>query len=134
MQDIVFYDAGCGFCHRAVRFLLARDRTGGLFRYAPLGGETFRARVSQAARAAAPDSLAVLTSAGRLLFRSQATAHLLRRLGGAWRVPGALLAWLPRPLADAAYDGFARLRHRFAPRPAAACPAPSPHLRARFDG
>lgn len=131
---MVFYDAGCGVCHRAVRFLLARDRAGHLFRFAPLGGETFRARLPQAARAAAPDSLAVLTPSGRLLFRSQATAHLLRRLGGAWRAPGALLAWLPRPLADAAYDCFARLRRHLAARPAATCPALSPGLRARFHG
>jgi len=134
VHDIVFYDSGCGACHRAVRFLLARDRAGALFRYAPLGGETFRARVPQAARAAAPDSLAVLTASGRLLFRSEATAHLLRRLGGAWRGIGALLAWWPRPLADAAYNAFARLRHRVAARPAATCPTPSPRLRARFDG
>ncbi|HZH02738.1 MAG TPA: DCC1-like thiol-disulfide oxidoreductase family protein [Myxococcaceae bacterium] len=36
-SDILFYDGGCGLCHRAVRFVLARDPAG-RFRFAPLGG------------------------------------------------------------------------------------------------
>ena len=39
--DILFYDGSCGLCHRAVRFILAEDRSGTAFRFAPLGGETF---------------------------------------------------------------------------------------------
>ena len=40
-HELVFYDGRCGLCHHSVRFLLARDRDGALFRYAPLFGETF---------------------------------------------------------------------------------------------
>jgi predicted DCC family thiol-disulfide oxidoreductase YuxK len=77
--------------------------------------------------------LVVLTYDGRLLARSDATAHVLGRLGGAWPVLGALLAAVPRALRDAAYDAVARSRHRLFERPGAACPVVSPQLRARFD-
>ena len=39
----IFYDGDCGLCHRAVRVVLAADPEGRAFRFAPLGGETFRA-------------------------------------------------------------------------------------------
>jgi predicted DCC family thiol-disulfide oxidoreductase YuxK len=131
--ETVFYDGGCGLCHRSVRWILDRDPEGRAFRFAPLEGETFRARVEEARRVGLPDSLVVLTRDGRLLARSDATAHVLGRLGAAWPVVGALLAAVPRPLRDAAYDAVARRRHRLFERPGAACPVASPQLRARFD-
>jgi predicted DCC family thiol-disulfide oxidoreductase YuxK len=129
--DHVFYDGDCGFCHGSVRFLAARDRSGRL-RYAPLGGPTFLALVPEGERAGLPDSLVVRTADGRVLVRSEAALHCLRRLGAGWSALAALLGALPRPLLDRAYAAFARSRHRFA-RPGDACPVPSGALRARFD-
>src|SRR5262249_21391567 len=40
--DTIFFDGRCGFCARAVRFVLAEDRAGTAFRFAPLDGEAFR--------------------------------------------------------------------------------------------
>ena len=128
----VFYDGDCGFCHRSVRFLAAHDR-GGAFRYAPLGGPTFDALVPPERRAGLPDSLVVRTAEGAVLVRSEAALHCLRRLGGGLRALATVLAWLPRPLRDAAYDAFARVRHRLFARPADACPVPGAALRARLD-
>ena len=45
-QDIVFYDGGCALCHHSVRFLVARDRDGSRFRFAPIGGACFRSELS----------------------------------------------------------------------------------------
>jgi predicted DCC family thiol-disulfide oxidoreductase YuxK len=131
--DLVFYDGDCGFCHETVRFLIGADVSGARFRFAPLGGETFRARIPAEARAELPDSLVVLGADGRLRLRGDAALHLLRRLGGGYRVVARLLALLPRPLRDAAYDAFARIRHRLFGRPERACPVLAPALRARFD-
>ena len=133
MPDHVFYDGECGFCQGSVRFLAGRDRRGA-FRFAPLFGPTFERLVPEGARAGLPDSLVLTTEDGRLLLRSDAVLHTLRRLGGAWRVLAALLALLPRRLRDTAYDAFAKRRKRWFPSaPAAACPIPSPELRARLD-
>lgn len=129
----VFYDGHCGLCHGAVRFLLARDRDGSRFRYAPLQGETFATLVPEGARAALPDSVVVLADRGELLTRSAGVIALLESLGGGWRTIAAAARLVPRPLADAAYDLVARVRKSLFAAPADVCPMMPPELRARFD-
>ena len=130
--DTVFYDGDCGLCHRTVRFLLSADRDGRLFRFAPIGGETFLSSIGASQRTELPDSLVVLADDGRLLIRSDATVHILRRLGNPWRTVGSLIALVPRVVRDGLYDFIARIRHRLFSAPEAACPVPSPGARARF--
>src|SRR4051794_8061775 len=110
--DTVFYDGACGFCHSSVRFLAEADRRGRLFRFAPLGGDTFAALIPAEQRAGLPDSVVVRTGDGRLLMRSAAVVYLMRRLGGWWRVAAALFGAVPTPLRDRLYDAFAGVRHR----------------------
>jgi predicted DCC family thiol-disulfide oxidoreductase YuxK len=131
--DRVFYDGTCGFCHWSVQFLIAQDRGGRLFRFAPLGGETFHARIPEAQRGGLPDSVVVLTADGSLLVRSAAVVHILHRLGGWWRLLGVILRPIPAPIRDRLYNAFASVRHRLFRRPKAACPLLPPHLRKRFD-
>lgn len=131
--EILFYDGGCGLCHRAVRCVIAADRRGDRFRFAPLGGVTFRATVKPEEAAALPDSLVLRRSDGALLVRSAAVLHALRRLGGPWRVLGALLGLAPAGLRDRVYDAVAQRRRRWFRSPDAACPVLPPRLRARFD-
>ena len=130
--EVLFYDGGCGLCHRAVRFVLWADPEGRAFRFAPLGGATFEAEVPAAERAQLPDSLVLRTAEGALLTRSAGVLHLLRRLGGVWRGLALLFGLVPRPLRDAAYDFVARIRLRLFARPDDACPVVPPPLRARF--
>ncbi len=129
----IFYDGDCGVCHGSVRFVARRDPDGRAFRFAPLGGETFGREIPEPARAALPDSLVVLTADGRLLTRSAGAVRILRRLGPAWRLLGALLWLVPRPIRDVFYDRFAAHRGRLAARPEGTCPLLPPALRARFD-
>jgi predicted DCC family thiol-disulfide oxidoreductase YuxK len=130
--ESVFYDGHCGLCHGLVRFVLARDH-GGMFRFAPLDGETFRRTVPTEVRAALPDSIVLVTAAGETLIRSAAVLHVLSRLGGAWPLIGKLLGIFPRGLRDFVYDGVAGVRHKLFARPADACPLVPAHLRDRFD-
>jgi predicted DCC family thiol-disulfide oxidoreductase YuxK len=129
--DLLFYDGGCGLCHRSVRFVAPRDPDGH-FRFAPLGGETFIALVPPDARGTLPDSVVVRRRDGALLVRSDAVLHILRRLGGGWRALAAVLSLVPRALRDAGYDWLARNRARWFARPDEACPIVPAHLRARF--
>jgi len=131
--ELLYYDGDCGLCHRAVRFVVARDPDGVAFRFAPLGGATFRARVPEARRASVPDSLVVERADGVLLFRSEGFAHVLERLGGVWELLGRALRRVPEPLRDAAYDFVARHRSRWFRAPTAQCPVTPPELRARFE-
>lgn len=129
----LFYDGDCGLCHRAVRFLLAEDRDGLGFRYAPLASETFARRVSAAERAALPDSLVLVTADGRVWTRSAAVLEAAARLGGLWRLLAGVVRAVPAALLDRAYDFVARIRLRLFARPAEACPVLPADLRARFD-
>ena len=131
--ETIFYDGHCGLCHSAVRFVLAEERDGGAFRFAPLQSETFLDGVPENARATLPDSIVVRTAGGVLLARSDATAHILARLGGIWRLLAALLWLIPVAVRDGAYDSIARVRHRLFRAPAELCPIMPAHLRPRFD-
>jgi predicted DCC family thiol-disulfide oxidoreductase YuxK len=129
----IFYDGHCGLCHWAVKFVIARDPHGRFFRYAPLQGTTFAALVSAERRAGLPDSVAVLTDDGRLLVRSDAFIHILRRLGGFWRVIGTFISVIPRVIRDGVYNFIARVRYRIFGRRPEVCPVTPAELRARFD-
>jgi predicted DCC family thiol-disulfide oxidoreductase YuxK len=131
--ELLFYDGHCGLCHRAVKFVLRHDKAGNLFRFAPLQGSTFQSRVFPEQRAALPDSVVVLTSAGALLVRSDAFIHILRRIGGSWRLLAGVIEVIPRPLRDAVYDFIARVRYRVFGRREELCPIVPPDLRARFE-
>jgi predicted DCC family thiol-disulfide oxidoreductase YuxK len=130
--EFLFYDGHCGLCHRAVKFVLRHDREGMAFRFAPLQGETFERLVPAEQSSGLPDSIVVQTRDGALLVRSSAFIHILRRLGGGWRVLAAILSIVPRPLRDAAYDFIARVRYRIFGRQDDVCPLVPPELRKRF--
>ncbi len=129
----VFYDGSCGLCHRFVRFVLAEDRAGNAFRFAPLQGETFAAAVPAAERARLPDSVVVVTHDGRTLVRSAAAIHVLDRLGGLWRAFALLVRAVPRPVRDAGYDAIAGVRKRMFAKPDGACPLAPRVLAERLD-
>lgn len=131
MGPVLFYDGACGLCHRAVRALLRLDR-GARLRFAPLGGETFRALVPVAERVRLPDSLALVVPGRAPAARSAAVLEALRIVGGPWPAIAVLGALVPRTLADRLYDAVARSRRRLFAVPHDACPvAPGPD-RARF--
>ena len=131
--DRVFYDGDCGLCHRAVRFLLAEDRAGTSFRFAPLGGPSFGRALPAEERERLPDSFVVVTPDGDLRLRTAASVRALARLGGGWRALGAGLGLVPRGLADLGYDLLARFRGRLFARPEGTCPPIPPELADRFE-
>jgi predicted DCC family thiol-disulfide oxidoreductase YuxK len=116
-----------------VKFVLKHDPGGRAFRFAPLQGETFLARVEVERRVGLPDSVVVLTLDGELLVRSAAFLHIFRRLGGGWRVLAVVLSVVPRGLCDLVYDFVARIRYRVFGRRGDLCPIVPAELRARFD-
>jgi predicted DCC family thiol-disulfide oxidoreductase YuxK len=80
-----------------------------------------------------PDSMVVETQDASLLVRSDACIHILRRLGGGWRIIATLGAVIPRPLRDGFYNFAARIRYRVFGRSDNMCPIVPPELRERFD-
>lgn len=131
-RELVFYDGTCGLCHETVKFVLARDRDGGRFGFAPLQGETAAQLLARDGGEALPDSIVVRQTDGELLFRSDAIFHILDRLGGVWRAVAKVGMMLPKGLRDRAYDLVARVRRRIFKQPDGYCPMLPDEIRERF--
>ena len=128
----IFYDGTCGFCHRWIRFVLAIDKRGELFRFAPRTGTTFTAMIPAVVREPLPPSIVVLATDGRVMTRSAAVLHILERLGGAWTYLALAASIVPCSLRDSIYGIVARVRHRFFRAPEGLCPTVEPELMKRF--
>jgi predicted DCC family thiol-disulfide oxidoreductase YuxK len=131
---VILYDGVCGLCNRLNRFVLARDPAG-RFRFAALQSALAAEILARHGRDPRDlDTLYLVLSPGRteerLLRKSDAILGILRELGGAWRMAGALRV-APRALRDLGYDVVARTRYRLFGR-YDACPIPDPRYRARF--
>jgi predicted DCC family thiol-disulfide oxidoreductase YuxK len=125
----MLYDGECGLCDRSVQWILRHDPDG-LFRFAPLQGET-AARL-RGLHPEIPDELStvVLVERGRVHLRSRAFMVAARHFPYPWKV----LSWLrvvPAVLADVLYRLIARLRYRIWGK-VDACRVPSPAERERF--
>jgi len=130
--DLLFYDGGCGLCHRWVVFMLRHDLEGSRFRFAPIGGTTWNETIPASVRQTLPDSLVLRTADGRTLVRSDAVLSIGERLSGGWRSLARITGLLPRWVLDLGYDGIARVRKRLFSAPAGSCPVVPAELRARF--
>lgn len=134
-QALMLYDGVCGLCDRVVQFVLARDHDD-RFRFAPLQGPTAARVLSRHGIDAGDlDTFHLVLDVGRpterVVSRGRGAAVTLKRLGGAWRALGVVLAVLPRPLVDLGYRMVARVRYRVWGR-ADQCVLPSPQQRAKF--
>ena len=142
---IIFFDGVCALCDQAIKRVVAADKKG-VFRYAPLQGETARRRLQpltpeqkRDAQNGAEDeasgggwlrSMVLLDATGEYR-NSSAAVRILWYLGGTWSLLGGLLWIVPRPIRDGVYRMIARNRYRwFGKRES--CRLPTPAERTRF--
>ena len=128
VNPIIFFDGVCGMCNAFVDFTIPLDRAG-IFRFAPLQGETARQRLG-ADDVQSRASIVLLDEVGAHR-RSTAVVRILQRLGGAWKVLGTLLWLVPWPLRDLGYKLVAAMRYRVFGKKDA-CRLPTPDESARF--
>ncbi len=133
-SHLILYDGACGFCRRAMRFVLPRD-SGGIFRYASLESETAqRLLADRGIAAGGSDSLFVLPGWGHqpntVLEKSTAVLFILRHLDWPWNALAALHC-MPRRWLDRGYDWVARNRYRWAGHDDS-CPVPDAASGGRF--
>jgi predicted DCC family thiol-disulfide oxidoreductase YuxK len=127
-HPIIFFDGVCTMCNRFVSLVVRADR-GGVFRFAPLQGETARRLLPPLASDPRQWSMLYLDERG-LHEQSDASLQVYRRLGG-WTWALSLLRFVPRWLRNPVYRVVARNRYRWFGR-SGACRVPSPVERARF--
>jgi predicted DCC family thiol-disulfide oxidoreductase YuxK len=131
---LLLYDGECGFCHRVVRFVLARDRRG-IFRFAALQSAVAARELDRfGGRPADLTTFYVIEDyrSDRAVLRSRARAMwvVTSTLGWPWKA-ASLLRLLPDAWTDAAYGLVARHRRGIL-GPADRCFVPRPEQRGRF--
>jgi predicted DCC family thiol-disulfide oxidoreductase YuxK len=125
---VIFFDGVCGMCNRFVDIVMKADRRG-VFRFAPLQGETARRLLPPLPPDPRDWSLLYLDERG-LHDQSDASLEVYRRLGGAWKIL-ALARFVPRAIRTPVYRRIARNRYRWFGR-REACRVPTEADRARF--
>lgn len=133
-HPILFYDGVCGFCDRAVQFVLRHD-TAGRFRFAALQSDFAARTLARHGRDPRDlDTMYLLLDEGtpgeQLVARSDAVLAVARELGGAAKLLG-LFGLLPRALRDRAYAFIVRHRYDWFGR-YDQCRLPPPLVRERF--
>jgi predicted DCC family thiol-disulfide oxidoreductase YuxK len=116
-------------CNRFVSLIIRADRKG-VFRFAPLDGETARRLLPPLPGDPRQWSMLYLDERG-LHGQSDASLQVYRRLGGWWAWPLSLFRFVPRWLRDPVYRLIARNRYRWFGR-RATCRVPTPAERALF--
>jgi predicted DCC family thiol-disulfide oxidoreductase YuxK len=136
---LVVFDGQCGFCNRAVRWFLRRDRWDRL-RFA--ASESAKVAVllarhgmGTADSGAGPGTILVVEDADgpaeKFLLRSDAVAAMLSKLPRPWPAVAVGLGLIPRPMRDLGYRIIARWRYRIWGR-LESCPLPAAEERERF--
>ena len=130
VQDlpIIFFDGVCGMCNRFVDLTLRIDSKG-VFRFAPIQGETAKQLLPPLSEAPQEWSMFYLDKQG-IYEESDAFLKVYRHLGGIWWFL-SLLRLVPRSIRDFVYRTVARNRYRWFGR-RDACRIPSPEEQSRF--
>lgn len=131
---VLLYDGLCGFCDRAVQFIVRRDPHARI-RFAPLQGDFAAALFARHPSLRAVDSLILVerdpaTGAERIRTRTDGALRAARYLRQPWPLVN-VFRLVPAPIRDFVYDRFARIRYRVFGK-FDACPIPTPEQRMRF--
>lgn len=131
---MLVYDGECGFCSRAVQFIVRRDPGGSLLFASREGVEGRGVRVRHPEFRDVEALLWVDRAGGseRVLARSDATLRAMLYLGGIYGLLGRAGRLVPRFLRDAAYGVVARVRRRIFGAADPSCLVVPPSERARF--
>jgi predicted DCC family thiol-disulfide oxidoreductase YuxK len=128
-QYILLYDGVCGFCARAVQWILDREGDQRLF-YAPLQGDTAASLRRRHPEIPEDIDTVVYVADGRAYLRTKAILQVARHLRRPWRFLHAL-RWLPAAVLDLAYRAFAKRRYQMFGM-VDSCRLPTGAERARF--
>ncbi len=126
---ILLFDGVCNLCNGTVQFLIKRDREG-KFKFASLQSDVAKELLK--AYGLSPDAFDsfVYLKNGRSYQRSTAALHVLKDLGGLWKLFYGFII-LPAPFRDLVYNLIARNRYRVFGR-RDSCMIPTPELKSRF--
>lgn len=128
-QPVILFDGVCNLCNRSVRFVIKKDKKK-KFRFASLQGKAGQDLLKRFNLQADDLNSFVLIEGDKMYTRSAGALHMLRELGGGWKLFYAFMI-VPRFIRDAVYNWVAKHRYKwFGKREE--CMVPAPELRERF--
>lgn len=111
MQHLILYDGDCPLCQRAIRFILAHDKSE-QFAFAPLNGKTAaQFNLSQVPKRETVILIEDFQGKSQILIEGRASLRILWHLKGWWRLFGSLSFLPPLPF-NLIYRVIARYRYR----------------------
>jgi predicted DCC family thiol-disulfide oxidoreductase YuxK len=127
-DHILLFDGVCNLCNSTVNFIIRIDRRAEI-RFASIQSEAGQSLLSNYEISENLDSVVYIAD-NRYYIKSSAILHVLRDIGGGWRVFYSLMIF-PKSLRDYIYDLIARNRYRiFGKRDV--CMVPSSEIKKRF--
>ena len=126
---ILLFDGVCNLCISVVNFTIKRD-TKEKFKFASLQSESGQALLKKFGLQINDFDSFVFISGEKYFLKSSAGLHVLRELGGVWKLNYAFIIF-PRPVRDFIYSIVAKTRYRiFGKRDT--CIIPTPEFKRRF--
>jgi predicted DCC family thiol-disulfide oxidoreductase YuxK len=126
---ILLFDGVCNLCNSLVNFIIKRDPAG-KFKFAALQSESAKSLLISFDLEASDLDTFVLINGDRSFSKSTAALHVLKELGGAWKLMYVFI-YIPKPLRDAVYDLVARTRYKVFGR-RDKCMIPTTDIKDRF--
>ena len=107
---VILFDGVCNLCKGLVRFITRRDKQA-LFRFVAIQSGVGQALIKQYAPTGADNRSICYIRNGKCYRKSAAVLHILKDLGGVWKVFYPLIL-VPACIRDAVYLLIARYRYK----------------------
>jgi len=127
--QIILFDGVCNLCNSMVQFTIKRDPNE-KFKFASLQSESGQALLQKFGLSTRDFHSFVFISGDKYFLRSSAALHVLKELGGIWKVMYIFIL-IPRPLRDLFYRIIAGNRYSLFGK-SDTCMIPTPELQQRF--
>ena len=128
-HPILLFDGVCNLCNGLVKFIIKRDQRSRI-RFAPLQSDTGKSLIANFGLSPEDINSVVYISGEQVFLRSSAVLHLLKDLGGGWKLFYIFII-IPPVMRDLFYNLIARTRYRIFGR-SGSCMVPTGEIRGRF--
>jgi predicted DCC family thiol-disulfide oxidoreductase YuxK len=110
-DSILLFDGDCNLCNRVVNFVILKDKDKKI-RFASLQSTAAQLLLKGYNLHSGFADSVIFLSEGRAFIRSSAVLHLLKNMGGGWRVLYVFII-VPSFIRNFFYDLIAKNRYRF---------------------
>jgi len=128
-EHILLFDGVCHFCDRTVQFVIKHDKKA-VFKFASLQSDAGQMLLIRHHLPLQDFDSFVYVNNDRVYTKSTAALHVLKELGGAFKLTFILIA-IPRTIRDFGYSILAKNRYKWFGRKES-CTLPSSEVRERF--